>query len=115
MAGKPSGAVCCFLSCKRVHEPTGLRIAIWVPSDLPALHVVAHAECFRESRDPSVMPDPPDEHGRVPAKARCLFCGEKLPILGRHPFAMEVRESDSTGRYWVHADCMQENVDLPQE
>jgi hypothetical protein len=89
-----------------------MHLEIWPPSDIPSITAAAHVECFNEAKDPSIMPDPQYERGRIPPKATCVLCGKKLPIIGRHPFALVVHGEEATGRYWVHAGCMEEKLDL---
>jgi hypothetical protein len=68
----------------------------------------SHTECFPEFTDPAVDPDPPAEHGRIPARARCILCGDKLPRVGAHPYSIDVGEASPPNRYWGHAQCVQE-------
>jgi hypothetical protein len=103
---------CCFVSCQRQPIPTGLQVNIWPPSDLPLIPGVAHEECFVEAKEPSVAPDLANERGWIPSRARCVFCGEKLPIIGRHPYALEVQTEESLMRYWAHAACVEDILDL---
>jgi hypothetical protein len=43
--------------------------------------------------------------GRIPTEAACGVCGARLPIIGRHPYALTLREP-APGRTWyVHAEC----------
>ena len=89
-----------------------MRLEIWPQSDLPSVRIMAHVECFAEASEPSIMPDPPDKRGRIPPSALCVFCGEKLPIIGRHPFALELHQGEVTSRYWAHAGCIEDRLDL---
>ena len=66
----------------------------------------AHTACFENLRHPAVEPDHPSEHGRIPAKACCLFCGERLPIVGRHPYCLDVGDQLPPQRFWSHAQCL---------
>ena len=68
----------------------------------------SHTERFTGFTDQSVDPDPPSEHGRVPARARCVFCGEKLPRIGVHPYSLDVGDASPPNRYWAHANCIQD-------
>ena len=101
---------CCFINCMHPGEPTDLRIAIWPPSDLPVVQTVAHSTCFYSIRESSVEPDPVEDAGRIPASARCVFCGGKLPIVGRHPYALEIQDRNGSRRFWVHADCFESTI-----
>ena len=51
-------------------------------------------------------PDDPKDHGRIPAKVRCAFCGDLLPRVGRHAYAFDVGEVTPPSRFWAHAECM---------
>jgi len=73
---------------------------------------MVHVECFIASSEPSILPDPPNQQGRIPPGAMCVFCGEKLPIIGRHPFALELHQEEAAGRYWAHAGCIEDTLDL---
>ena len=73
---------------------------------------MAHVECFAEASEPSIMPDPQDERGRIPPRALCVFCGGKLPIIGRHPYALEFHQEEATGLYWAHAGCIEDKLVL---
>lgn len=89
-----------------------MRMRIWPPSDLPVFETWAHTECFQAARGAGVSPDPPAERGRIPSGAKCVFCGTKLPIAGRHPYALEVWESDPPSRFWSHAGCLADLIEL---
>jgi hypothetical protein len=98
-------------------EPCDVRIRIWPPSDLPPVTFAAHRKCFEAVREASVGADSPEEYGRIPAKARCAFCGQALPFVGKHPMAMEIGEDADLQRYWAHADCIANEIagNLPIE
>ena len=104
--------MCCFVDCLHPGEKTNLRIAIWPPSDLPVVQAIAHSDCFQSVRNGSVEPDMAKEIGRIPPNSRCVFCGKKLPIIGRHPYAMEVYEMETPSRYWAHAGCFESAIRL---
>lgn len=100
-------AHCSFSGCSQTAQQAEMRIKVWPPSDAPSLLIRGHLDCFESRRDPSVSPDPSREHGRIPAKARCVFCGHRLPIIGVHPYALEVGDESSPDRYWAHAECIE--------
>ena len=100
---------CCFRHCDK-DEPAALQIQISPPPDGEPIVVWAHEACLAEVRDGSVEPDDPRGHGRIPSKARCVFCGAPLPLIGRHPFVFDVGAFTPPHRFWAHADCMIERV-----
>ena len=104
-----AGAMCCMRSCDRRNETPDVELKIWPPSDLPPIHASAHSPCLDQVRETSVEPDLPGELGSIPANARCLFCGEKLPIVGEHPYALEL---EGPSRFWAHATCLKSEIDL---
>lgn len=56
------------------------------------------------------MPPVPSDLGRIPAGAACGVCGTRLPIVGRHPYALTVRKP-APGRTWyVHAECFPDHL-----
>ena len=97
---------CRMLHCTQRGEPPGLRIEVWPPSDVEPVIVWMHSACFEAQRDPSVSPDLLAERGRIPSKARCAFCGRALPLLGSHPYALDIGDASPPERYWAHAECM---------
>jgi hypothetical protein len=73
----------------------------------------SHLACFDNLRKETVSTDPKSEYGRIPANARCVFCGDPLPRIGVHPYAMQVGDEDSPHRFWVHAECIENKfIDL---
>lgn len=100
---------CCFRACE-AEGPTGLRLEISPPPDAEPVIAWSHEDCFSKLRHPSVEHDDPKDHGRIPAKARCAFCGESLPIIGRHPYVFDVGAFSPPHRLWAHAECMLERV-----
>lgn len=66
--------------------------------------------CFQAARTAGVSPDPPGERGRIPPGAKCVFCGGKLPVVGRHPYALEMGEPKEPIRFWSHAGCLKATV-----
>lgn len=110
----PESTPCCFRHCNS-DAPATLRLAISPPPDGEPVMVWAHDECFATSCEASVEPDDPKDHGRIPSKARCVFCGDPLPIVGRHPFVFDVGDSIPPRRFWAHAGCMTDRVRLHPE
>lgn len=101
---------CCFRDCGKTDEAASLRLSITPAPDGDPVIACAHEECFSAERDSSVEPDDPRDHGRVPAKARCAFCGVKLPVIGKHPLTFDVGEYSPPHRFWAHVQCMEERL-----
>ena len=98
--------VCCFKGCKRDQAPS-LSLDISVPwDDSDCVVAWAHDECFTNLRHASIRPDDPSEHGHIPVKACCVFCGRQLPTIGRHPYCLEVGHFSPSHRFWAHAECL---------
>lgn len=107
--GRSDAAVCCFRSCE-AEGRASLRLEITPPPDGAPVVTWAHDDCFARRHDASVAPDDPAEHGRIPAKARCAFCGKSLPIVGKHPFVLDVGSDSVPQRFWSHAECMVDHL-----
>ena len=101
---------CCFKDCNQSAHEADLRVKLWPPSDAPALIFWAHGSCFERVRKEGVTPDPIQEQGRIPSSARCVICGQWLPFIGLHPYAIEVEEESSPARYWMHAQCAASHI-----
>lgn len=110
-----NAATCSLMQCHNAGDPVDLRVDIWPPSDLPMIHATMHRVCFVAVCDRSVLPDPPEEYGRIPRTACFIFCGEQLPIVGRHPYALEIWESEVPGRYWAHAGCLLDPIKMSKD
>jgi hypothetical protein len=98
---------CCFRNCRLAAQAVDIPVKVWPPSDAPAEMLHAHAGCFENTRSPGVKPDAVHEYGRIPAGARCVMCGRRLPMIGIHPYALEVGEENMADRFWVHARCLE--------
>ncbi len=102
---------CCFLGCTRAGV-AALRLTLHLPRDTDSEVILqAHEECFSSHATSNVMPDDPKEHGRIPRKARCVFCGAALPLVGAHPYCFDLGEHSPPQRFWAHADCMARMLD----
>ncbi len=97
--------VCCFRECTG-RGPAALRLFITPPPDGETMTLWAHEECFARLHDPTVLHDDPKDHGRIPAGARCAFCGRALPIIGEHPLVFDRGNHTPPHRFWSHAQCM---------
>jgi hypothetical protein len=76
-----------------------------------------HEQCFTSRRDPAVFPDKPEDQGNIPSKAKCVFCGTKLPFTGKHAYCFDIDEHSPPNRYWAHNQCMKATIkiDLKEE
>ena len=100
---------CCFVGCG-AREQASLRLEITPPPDGEPILLRGHEACFARLRDPSVEHDDPKDHGRIPARACCVFCGQSLPIIGKHPFVFDVGVFSPPRRFWAHPECMAERL-----
>ncbi len=98
--------ICQMMKCIQPDQQPGLRIEVWPPSDAEPVTLWVHSPCLEAQRDSSVSPDPLAERGRVPPRARCIFCGRGLPIVGTHPYALAIGDASHPERYWAHAECI---------
>lgn len=83
---------------------------IWPPSDLPVIITGVHKVCFNAVRDESINPTPKSKQGHIPFNAHRIIYGKRLPIIGRHPYALEVWEQDKSYQYWAHANCIYDTM-----
>jgi hypothetical protein len=102
-------AECCFRHCTE-SGAASLRLELSPPPDAETVTLRCHEECFAAPRNPSVDFDDPRDHGHIPPKARCAFCGETLPVVGTHPFVFDVGDFSPPHRYWTHAPCLLERL-----
>jgi hypothetical protein len=98
---------CCIQNCSLTTQAVDIPVKVWPPSDATAVILHAHSSCFENTRSPGVESDPVHEHGRIPTGARCVICGKRLPMIGLHPYAIEVGEPSNSDRFWVHAQCFE--------
>jgi hypothetical protein len=96
---------CGFRECT-LAAPASLALRISPAPDGAPVTVWAHDACFARLRHTSVEYDHPKDHGRIPRRARCVFCGDSLPIVGEHALAFDVGDSSPAHRYWAHHRCM---------
>lgn len=102
---------CCFSGCTG-RGTASLRLTFHLPREEDSEVILwAHEECFSRLCDPSVMADDPKEHGHIPAKVRCVFCGAALPVFGKHPYCFDVGDCSPPHRFWSHAQCMAQRLD----
>lgn len=81
---------CCFRKCDAAGRAT-LSLELLSHPDMAPVVLWAHPACLSRVVDSSVRPDDPKDHGRIPARARCVLCGEPLPVIGRHPLVLILR------------------------
>jgi hypothetical protein len=108
---RSDAGVCCFRACQ-AEGRASLRLEVTPPPDGAPVVMWAHEACFARLHNASVEPDDPAKHGRIPAKARCAFCGKSLPIVGKHPFVFDVASDSVPQRFWSHAQCMADRLVL---
>ena len=97
-----------LLSALYGYRPASLRLEVHPPPDGAPVILWAHESCFAILRDSSVDYDDPKDHGRIPGKARCVFCGNRLPMVGTHPYVLDVGSILPARRFWAHAPCLLE-------
>ncbi len=98
---------CIFSECLNPNIIADLQISISDSSDIQKNYHI-HSNCFDKLRNPKVKEDDPRNHGSIPVKAKCFFCGKLLPIIGRHPFCFDIGTENTNKRFWAHADCFEE-------
>ncbi len=101
---------CCFRGCTVAGSPPVL-IEVHLPRDRDnELIIWSHEECLWKLAARDIAPDDPQDHGHIPGKARCVFCGRLLPVVGRHPYSFDVGSAVPPRRYWAHAECLAERL-----
>jgi hypothetical protein len=56
------------------------------------------------------VPPLPANRTRIPGDAACGVCGGRLPVVGRHPFALTVDEAGPGRKWFVHADWFPDSM-----
>ncbi len=87
-----------------------MRLAVTPAPDGDVIVAFVHDACFAGLRHDAAMPDDPRDHGHIPAQARCAFCNERLPVVGKHPVSFDVGSVQPPRRYWAHVSCLTERV-----
>ncbi len=100
---------CCFRQCAVLH-PGALPFTVTPPPDGAPVMLWTHQICFDKSRDHSVSHDDPADIGRIPAGARCAFCAQPLPLIGKHAIAFDVGSFSPPHRFWSHPECLTEQL-----
>ena len=105
---------CCFRECFDKTIKPALRIEVHSIEEGSSIFW-AHDKCFISRRDSVVGPDKQEEHGNIPSKAKCAFCGTKLPIIGKHAYCFDIGEHSPPQRYWAHNQCMKATIKVNQK
>ncbi|MGA1871470.1 MAG: hypothetical protein ACMUJM_23330 [bacterium] len=100
---------CCFRGCFEEIEKPDLRIEVYSSEEGSSIFW-AHDKCFNARRDPAVLPDEPEDHGSIPSKAKCVYCGMKLPFIGKHSYCFDIGTHSPPQRYWAHNQCMKATI-----
>ena len=101
---------CCFVDCDQGEQAARMQIQIWPPSDAEPIEAWCHQVCLENHWVSGVDSDPLEELGRIPTKALCSFCGDRLPIIGDHPYAIDVGQEAELARIWAHAECIESHI-----
>lgn len=96
---------CGFRDCRGTGQPS-LRIAVSPAPDGDIVVIRVHDVCVADMLHAAASPDDPRDHGRIPAAARCAFCNERLPVIGKHPVSFDVGMSNPPDRFWSHVRCL---------
>lgn len=97
--------VCSFKACGNPATDALIQIEVFA-TEQGSQVLLVHEECFTARRHSTVVHDDPSEHGHIPRNARCVFCGDSLPIIGRHPYCFDLGDFAPPHRYWAHSQCM---------
>ena len=100
---------CCFRGCFDHSSQADFKLLLYAAGD-DYSEYRAHEKCFYARRDPAVLPDNPEEHGRIPKDAKCVFCGMKLPVFGKHPYCFDAGDFSPPQRYWAHNQCLKASL-----
>jgi len=99
--------ICCF--CGNGQDPLH-SLKLTTPSEKEVEQLWVHPICFDQLRDDSVKPDDLRDQGSIPKNARCVFCSQKLPVFGKHPYCFDLGDKHPPDRYWIHADCFKHGI-----
>jgi hypothetical protein len=100
---------CCIKGCCSSENKDLSPFTVSIMHDI-SWAFYAHDQCFISRCHPDVSFDNPEEHGNIPKHAKCVFCGDPLPIIGRHPYCFDIGTFVPPHRYWAHAQCMKAMV-----
>ncbi len=96
---------CCFKACRNPNEDAYIQMEIFHTDEGSRL-LYFHEQCFAACCQSGVKHDDPKEHGHIPKNARCVFCGDPLPIFGHYPYCFDIGTFSPPHRYWAHSLCM---------
>lgn len=100
---------CCFKGCFNSSYQELNPLTVSLTHDMK-FALFSHDQCFISRCHPSVTFDNPNEHGHIPKNAKCIFCGDRLPWIGRHPYSFDFGDFVPPHRYWAHSQCMRAMV-----
>lgn len=72
--------------------------------------VAVHEACFAKLLAGHPAPLPADRPAAVPFDAVCSACGGRIPIIGRHPYALSRGTGEQLQTWFVHEACLPESV-----
>lgn len=99
-------------TCALCGEPTGeshATVLVHVYDSERGWPMQMHGACLTALLVADVSPQPANR-SRIPGDAACGVCGRRLPIIGRHPFALIVEEPEPGRKWFVHAECFPDSL-----
>ncbi len=69
-----------------------------------------HPSCLVTLLRADLPPLAPDRAQRIPGDAACGVCGKRLPIVGRHPYAVSLAQAGAESTWFVHAECLPDAI-----
>ena len=104
---------CCFKACNNLSDEALSQLEVYSPDwGIESGILRVHEQCFEARCHTKIKYDDPREHGHIPKNAKCVFCGEALPFIGRHPYCFDIGNFSPPHRYWAHNQCMKEMLTL---
>ncbi len=65
-----------------------------------------HASCLTSLLRANVQPSALGSSPGIPGDAACGVCGKRLPIVGRHPYALTLEQAGGDRTWFLHAQCL---------
>lgn len=99
-------------TCALCGEPTGearATVSVHVYDPERGWPMQVHGSCLTALLAADIPPLPANRSG-IPSDAACGICAGRLPIIGRHPFALTIDEADPGRKWFVHADCFPDSM-----